>query len=264
MAKEIQPRLVFERLFGSGRQEDESQSRRNLYRKSILDLVGADAQRLRSQVGQGDRRKLDEYFSSVRELEQRIERAEVEAKQQRPDFDVPREIPRELQQHIRLMCDLLVLAFRTDTTRIATLMLANDGSNRSYSMVGVNEGHHELSHHQDREEPIGKLKKIDRFLAGELGYFVGQLEAVPEGDGNLLDNSLVVYGSGLSDGNRHWHHDLPIVLAGHGGGTIRTGRHVRMPGETPLNNLFLSLLDRVGAGVDELGDSSGRLTVIDA
>jgi hypothetical protein len=264
MAKEIHPRLVFERLFGSGRQEDQSQARRDFYRQSILDLVAADAQRLRSQVGQTDRRKLDEYFSSVRELEQRIERAEIEARQQRPEFEVPREIPRELPQHIRLMYDLLAFAFRTDTTRIATLMLANDGSNRSYPMVGVNDGHHELSHHQNREEPISKLKKIDRFLVGEFANFLGQLKSVSEGDSNLLDRAMIVYGGGLSDGNAHWHHDLPIVLAGHGGGTIRTGRHVRMARETPLNNLFLSMLDRVGADVKELGDSTGPLTAIDA
>jgi hypothetical protein len=264
MAKEIHPRLVFERLFGSGDQSDEARARRDLFRKSILDYVADDAAKLRAGLGQTDRRKLEEYFSSVRELEQRIERAEEEARQRRPDFETPDEIPRDLQQHIRLMYDLMVLAFRTDTTRIVTFMLANAGSNRSYPMVGVNEGHHQLSHHQNREEYMNKIQKIDQFLVGEFAYFLGRLRSVQEGSGTLLDNAMIMYGSGLSDGNRHWHHDLPIVLAGRGGGTIRTGAHLVMDGEVPLNNLFLSMLDRVGAKVDKLGDGSGRLTVIDA
>ena len=264
MAKEIHPRLVFERLFDSGDQSDEDRARRDFYRASILDYVSDDAAKLQSKLGLTDRRKLEEYFNSVRELERRIERAEQEAAAQRPDFEVPADIPRDVQQHARLMSDLMVLAFRTDTTRIATFMLGNAGSNRSYPMVGVNEGHHQLSHHQNKEDKIAKLRKIDRFLVGEFAYLIQKMKSVQEGSGTLLDNSMVMYGSGLSDANRHSHHDLPIVLAGRGGGTIRTGRHIRMDTETPLNNLFLSMLDRVGAGVQSLGDSSGRLTAIDA
>jgi hypothetical protein len=264
MAKEIHPRLVFERLFGGEQDAQRSYAERDFYRRSILDYVAYDAARLRGKVGQTDRRKLDEYFTSVRELEQRIERTEQESRQERPEMELPEDIPRDLQQHIRLMYDLLVLAFRTDTTRVATFMLANAGSNRSYPMVGVNEGHHQLSHHQNNADKIAKLQKIDQFLVGEFAYFLRQLQAVPEGQGTLLDQCMVLYGSGLSDANRHWHHALPILLAGRGGGTIQTGRHLRMPDETPLNNLFLSMLDRVGADVESIGDSSGRLTVIDA
>ncbi len=264
MAKEIHPRLVFERLFASRDGSEEDRARRDFYRKSILDFVSEDAGRLHDKLGVTDRRKLDEYLTSVRELERRIERAEREAEAKRPDFSVPDDIPRDLQQHIRLMSDLIVLAFRTDTTRIATFMLANAGSNRSYAMVGVNEGHHQLSHHQNNAEKIAKLEKIDRFLAGEFAYLVQKMDSVQEGDGTLLDSAMLMYGSGLSDANRHTHHDLPIVLAGRAGGTIETGRHIRMATETPLNNLFMSMLDRVGAKVDTLGDSSGRLTAIDA
>ena len=263
MAKEIHPRLVFERLFGSSSPSSQGREQRDVLRKSILDFVTEDAERLKDRLGQADRRKLDEYFTSVRELEQRIERVEQNARQQRPDFEVPEAIPRDTREHIRLMYDLLVLAFRTDSTRVATFMLANAGSNRSYPMVDVREGHHQLSHHRNDAQLMEKIQRIDQFLVGEFAYFLKQLESIQEGTGNLLDHVMVMYGSGLSDGNRHWHHDLPIVLAGGGAGTIRGGRHLRLPGEVPLNNLFLSMLDRVGANVDKLGDSSGRLTAID-
>ncbi|TVS12952.1 MAG: DUF1552 domain-containing protein, partial [Planctomycetaceae bacterium] len=263
MAKEVHPRLVFERLFGSGDQSAESRNERDTLRKSILDFVADDAQRLKDALGQTDRQKLDEYFSSVRELEQRIERAEQAAKIDPPDFETPEAIPRNTQEHIRLMYDLLVLAYRTDSTRVATFMLGNAGSNRTYPMVDVRDGHHYLSHHRNDQEMIEKIKRIDGFLVSEFAYFLKQLQAVKEGSGTLLDHTMIMYGSGLSCGNRHWHHDLPIVLAGGAAGTVRTGCHIRLPGETPLNNLFLSMLDRVGANVETLGDSSGRLKAID-
>ena len=264
MAKEIHPRLVFERLFGDAKQSEEGRERRDFYRKSVLDFVANDADKLKAKLGITDRRKLDEYFSSVRDLERRVVRAEQEAERVRPDFEVPDGIPRDYQEHVRLMFDLMVLAFRTDATRIATFMLGNAGSNRSYRMVGVSDGHHQISHHRDKKELIDKIQKIDGFLVGEFAYFLRKLKSEQEGSDTLLDNSLIMYGSGLSDGNRHHHHNLPVVLAGSGGGTIRTGRHISTGGETPLNNLFLSLLDRVGADVEKIGDSSGRLTVLDA
>lgn len=264
VAKEINPRLVFERLFGGEQENEKSRQQRDFYRKSILDLVSADASNLKKLLGQNDQRKMDEYYSSVRDLELRIARSEEDAKRQRPDFDVPAGIPAEVEEHIRLMYDLLVLAFRTDTTRIATFMLANAGSNRSYSMVGVREGHHSLSHHRNDKDKVAQLKKIDKFLINEFARFLDKLRSTKEGQGTLLDNSMIVYGSGLSDGNRHNHHDLPIVMAGRAGGTIKTGRHVRLNGETPLNNLFLSMLDRLDARVESIGDSSGRLKEIDA
>lgn len=259
MAKEINPRLVFERLFGSGADSDAGKAKRDLYRKSILDLVASDAAQLRRRLGQTDRRKIDEYFNSVREIEQRIERAETLAKTERPNFDVPNGIPREMTEHIRLMYDLLFLAFQTDTTRIATYMLGNAGSNRSYRMVGVKSGWHSLSHHRNQKDKVEQLQRIDEFHVKEFGRFLGKLKSVKEADGTLLDNSMIVYGSGLSDGNRHWHHDLPIVMAGKGSGTIKTGRHLVYQKDTPLNDLFLSMLDRVGAKVTAIGDSKGRL-----
>jgi hypothetical protein len=259
VAKEINPRLAFERLFGSEQSGVSSQRQREFYRKSILDMVAQDAEKLQKQLGQTDRRKLDEYFTAVRELEQRIERNEQIAAQNVDAFNAPVGIPGDLQQHVRLMFDILAMAFRMDATRVATFMLANEGSNRSYPMVEVTDGHHELSHHQNNEEKMAKIQKIDQFLVTQFGYFLEQLKAVPEGNGTLLDNCMLLYGSGLSDGNRHDHADLPVVLAGRGGGTIRTGRHVKYEHNTPMNNLFLSMLDRVGAGLEKLGDSSGRL-----
>lgn len=262
MAKEINPRLVFERLFGSADDRDaaKSRTRRDEYRKSILDLVTEDASRLKQQLGQTDRRKIDEYFTSVREIEQRIERSrEDESKRQIPDLKLPNGVPRQLDEHISLMFDLMVLAFQTDSTRIATFMMANEGSNRSYPMVGVNDGHHHLSHHQNKQDWIDHLKKIDKYLVGHFARFLEKLDATPEGSGTLLDQSMIVYGSAIADGNRHSHHDLPILLAGKGGGSIQSGRRLSYKKDTPLNNLFLSLLDRMDAGVEQLGDSTGRL-----
>ena len=262
MAKEINPRLVFERLFGStdDREAAKGRAKRDEYRKSILDLVTDDANKLKQQLGQTDRRKVDEYFSSVREIEQRIERAKSDSSSQKiPDLTLPRGVPKELDEHIGLMFELMALAFQTDTTRVATFMLANEGSNRSYPMVGVNDGHHHLSHHQNKQDWIDHLKKIDKYLIGHYAKFLERLNSISEGNGTLLDNSMIVYGSAIADGNRHSHHDLPILLAGKGGGTIASGRHLVYPKETPLNNLFLSMLDRMDAGVDSLGDSTGRL-----
>lgn len=262
MAKEINPRLVFERLFGStdDREAAKGRAKRDEYRKSILDLVTDDANKLKQQLGQTDRRKVDEYFSSVREIEQRIERAKTDSSNQKiPDLTLPRGVPKELDEHIGLMFELMALAFQTDTTRVATFMMANEGSNRSYPMVGVNDGHHHLSHHQNKQDWIDHLKKIDKYLVGHFAKFLERLNGISEGNGTLLDSSMILYGSAIADGNRHSHHDLPILLAGKGGGTIASGRHLVFPKETPLNNLFLSMLDRMDAGVDSLGDSTGRL-----
>lgn len=263
VAKEIQPRLVFERLFGSPDKTAQNASR-DFYRQSILDLVSEDVTRLQTRVGEADRRKLDEYFTGLRELEQRIQKAEADARETagaaRPKLAVPEGTPGDLEQHVRLMFDLMTLAFQTDTTRVATFMLANEGSNRAYGAAGVTDGHHQISHHQNDQEKIAKLRKIDRFLVSQFAYFLDKLSQVHEGEQSLLDHSLVLYGSGLSDGNRHRHDDLPIVLAGQAGGRIATGRHVKLERETPLNNLFLTMLDCAGAKVPQLGDSTGLLS----
>ncbi|MBW3538848.1 MAG: DUF1552 domain-containing protein [Planctomycetes bacterium] len=258
MSKEINPRLAFERLFGSP-EDARRQARRARDRQSILDLVAEDVRSLQNRLGSTDRRKLDEYFTSVRELEERIGRTAA-TKKDVPEYDIPEGVPREMHDHIRLMYDVLALAFQTDTTRIATFMVGNAGSNNTYPMVNVNEGWHHLSHHRDDKDMIGKLARIDRYLIEQFAYFLDKLAAVKEGERTLLENSMILYGSAIADGNRHTHHDLPVVLAGSGGGTIRTGRYVKYPDDTPLNNLFLSMSDRLGAKLDKLGDSSGRLS----
>lgn len=263
MAKEINPKLVFERLFGHAKGSPAERAKRAKYRRSILDVVADDALQLSKKLGKTDRRKLDEYFTSVREIEERIEQARKSAELETPDFDIPDRIPRDLTEHSHLMFDLILLAFRTNSTRIATLMLANEGSNRSYPMAGVNAGHHSLSHHRDDKKKIADLQKIDTYHTEQFAYFLKRLSETQEGDRTLLDNSMIVYGSGLGDGNRHRHDQLPIVLAGGGSGTIKTGRHIRYENETPLNNLFLSMFQRVGMDVDSFGDSTGVLKEID-
>ena len=257
MAKEINPKLAFERLFGA-KDRAKGRAERDAYRKSILDLVAEDAALLRKRLGKSDQRKLDEYFTSVRELEHRLERDATRLKEV-PEYDVPAGIPRELESHIRLMYDVMTLAFQTDSTRISTFMLANAGSNRSYPMVGVKGGHHSLSHHRNDEARMEDLTKIDTFLVSQFGYFLERLKSVTEGDRTLLDNSLVLYGSGLSDANRHTHHDLPIVLAGSGGGQFETNRLLHHEENTPLNNLFVSMCHMAGAKVESLGDSTDAL-----
>jgi hypothetical protein len=265
MAKEINPRSVFDRLFGKTL-AGVNQSRRSRVRQSVLDLVSEQAADLKNHLGSADQQKIDQYFTSVREIEERIIRAGKQRQEEvaAPEIDLPESVPADVQEHIRLMYDLMALAFQTDTTRIITFMTANEGSGRSYRMVGVNNGHHELSHHRSDPEKIEQLKKIDLFLVGEFARFLEKLKATPEGAGSLLDNCMIMYGSGLSDGNRHRHDDLPIILAGRGGGTIKAGRHVVIREGAPLNNLFLSMLDRVGASVPSLGDSTGRLKAIDS
>ncbi|MEX2173323.1 MAG: DUF1552 domain-containing protein [Pirellulaceae bacterium] len=263
MAKEINPRLVFERLFGGKQQDNKSLVRRTRVRQSVLDLVSQQAADLTGRLGQGDRQKVDQYFTSVREIEQRISRAADHKQVERPEMDLPEGVPDDLVEHIRLMYDLVALALQTDSTRVVTYMLANEGSNRSYKMAGVNDGHHELSHHREDKDKVEQLRKIDLFLMTEFASFLKKLKSTPEGSGSLLDNCMVLYGSGLSDGNRHRHDDLPIVLAGKAGGSIQSGRHIRLASETPLNNLFLSMLDRMDAGMPTLGDSTGRLTALE-
>jgi hypothetical protein len=257
MAKEVSPRAVFDRLFSAG-----ADPKRDRQRRSILDYVAEDTAKVGRELGAGDRRKLDEYLQGVREIEVRIERAEKESRTTptaAPKMDLPVGVPRDYAEHMRLLFDLLVLAFQTDSTRIATFMLANEGSNRPYPFIGVSEGHHDLSHHGNDTAKKEKIAKINRFHMEQHARFLSRLKAIKEGSGTLLDNCMIVYGSAISDGNRHNHDDLPVVLAGGGAGTIKTGRHIRYPQNTPMNNLFLSMLERMGVPTDTLGDSTGRL-----
>lgn len=259
MAKEINPRQVFDRLFAS-QAASSSGSRRDLYKRSILDFVAEDAQQLQNRLGTPDRRKLDEYLTGVREIEQRLARFEKPVEiPGTSGVHAPTGIPRDYREHLRLMADMMVLAFQTDLTRICTFVFANDGSNRSYASIGVPEGHHDLSHHGRNKTKHEKLKKINRFHIEQVAYLLGKLKTVKEGSGTLLDSCMIVYGSGISDGDRHNHDNVPILLAGKGGGTLLPGRHIRYRRETPLADLYLSLLDRMGASVPSFGDSKGRL-----
>jgi hypothetical protein len=258
LPKEVNPKLVFERLFATV--PDAERSARDKRRKSILDVVREDAGDLKGKISDSDQRKLDEYFTSIRDIEQRIERAAKLPEIKTPDYAKPSGVPGDYQEHLRLMADLLVLAFQTDVTRVATFVLANEGSNKPYPFIGVAEGHHDLSHHGNDQAKKQKIRDINKFHVTQLAYLLGKLKSIPEGDGTLLDHCLIAYGSGNSDGNAHNHDDLPILLAGRGGGTVKTGRHLRYTNETPLNNLWLAMLDRVDVKVPFLGDSTGVLS----
>jgi Protein of unknown function (DUF1552) len=260
-AKEVDPRLVFERLFDQPAGGDGN--RRDRDRKSVLDFIAEDTRHLQDRIGAGDRRRLDEYLAGVRELERRIERAQPVVEVGQARMARPTGVPQNYQDHARLLSDLVALAFRADLTRVVTFVLGNDGSNRSYREVGVPDGHHDLSHHGGDPGKHAKLKVINRYHVGQFAYLLDRLKGMPECDGTLLDNCLIVYGSGISDGDRHNHDDLPILLAGRGGG-VKPGRHVRYAPGSPLTNLYRSLLDRIGAPVPAFGDSTEPLRELGA
>jgi hypothetical protein len=260
-AKEIDPKLAFERLFSIGA-AGSARTKREKFNRSVLDFVLEDARDLQAKLGAKDQRKLDEYLSSVRELERRIDTAAHGPGQPLPNYPAPSGIPDDYAEHIRLMYDLLTLAFQGDLTRVATFVVANEGSNRAYPFIGVPDGHHDLSHHGGNEEKQKKIREINRFHTTQFAYFLDKLGKISEAEGTLLDNSMIVYGSGIGDGNAHNHDNLPILLAGRGRGTIASGRHVKTDKETPLNNLYLSLLDRMDSSVESLGDSTGRFDAL--
>ena len=251
---------MFDRLFSAGSAIDQRQSRyrRQTGRQSVLDFVAADARQLQPQLSGADRHKLQEYVEGIREIEQRLERA---SSLQSPDGQLarPEGPPDDYGERIRLMADLMILAFRTDATRVCTLMIANEGSNRAYRELGISDGHHALSHHEGRAEKLEKITQINRFHVEQLAYILGRLAAADEQGQSLLDNTMLVYGSGIGDGNRHNHDDLPVLVAGRGGGLLAPGRHIAYPSQTPLMNLFLTMLQGLGAPLDRVGDSTGPL-----
>lgn len=265
MPKEIDPRRVFERLFQFGRPGDsaEARERRLRTRRSVLDYVRGDTKRLERDLGTTDRRKLDEYLVGVRELERRLEAVADDGGGAPAGAEAPDGIPRDHGAHIRLMADLIVLAFRTDTTRVVTLMFGNAGSNRTFPQLGVPEGHHGLSHHGGDPKKNEKLRLIDRYHVEQLAYLLDGLRSTTEGPDErpLLESAAVLYGSGLADGNKHDHADLPVLLAGRAGGAIRPGRHLRRPTETPMANLYVTLLGALGTPTERFGDSTGALDV---
>jgi hypothetical protein len=251
---------VFERLFGDidTSLTPEARARRLRYRRSILDLVGERTKELSADLGPSDRRKLDEYLSSIREIEQRIEKAEKDLTGLTPSIDKPTGIPVLYADYINLMFDLQIIAFQTDSTRVVTTMMGREGSMRTYPEIGVPDPHHPLTHHRNNAEWIQRVTKINAMHMELFAGFVAKMKATPDGDGTLLDHSMIVYGSGLADGNRHTHEDLPVVIVGNGGG-LRLGTHVVYPKDTPMTNLYLTLLDKVGVRTESLGDSTGAL-----
>jgi len=261
VAPEPNPRLVFERLFGSGShgQRQANFKARQAQQKSIMDFVMHDAGELGRQLPSHDRHKLDEYLTSVREIEKRIEQAERFKDIPDPSADTPAGIPPSFPEYIELMFDMMVLAFQTDSTRVSTMLLANEGSNRAFPEIGIAEGHHYLSHHRSKQDMMEKVAQIDAFYMQQFAKFLQKMEATKDVDGkSLLHNSMIVYGSGNADGNRHTHSNLPIILAGSAGGALEAGRYNKLKSQ-PMSNLLLSMADRMGAtGLPKFGDSTAR------
>ena len=262
MPPEINPRLVFERLYGSLETSLDPKSRAELDedRKSVLDYVSGRTRELIGTLGPSDRRKLDEYLTAIREIEARIKRVETDNRQAAPEIAKPTGIPTDFGDHVRLIHDLLVVAFQADITRIATLLYSREGSNRAYPALGFTDGHHPITHHRNIPELVEKVTRINCHHLEQFAYFISKLKALKEGDGTLLDHCMIVYGSSISDGNVHSHVDLPVIMLGRGNGSIKPGRHI-VYSETPMTNLFLTLLDRMGVPTERLGDSTGRVTL---
>ena len=257
---ETNPRRVFERLFGDGETTDPAlRAVRARQNQSLLDFVLDDARRLSPSLGAGDRGKLSDYLDAVREVERRIQNTERQDTVELPALDRPDGVPPTFEEHVQVMSDLIAIAFQADLTRVVTLMYSREGGNRTYRSIGVPDAHHGLSHHQNDPSRMARLQMIDQHHVAMLAYFLGKLQAAPDEGGSLLDHSIVVYGSSLSDSNRHLHDNLPTLVAGGGAGAIRGGRHVRYPEGTPMTNLFVTMLDRVGADREQIGDSTGQI-----
>jgi len=261
---EVNPRTVFERLFGDGDSTDSAAQLKMLKeQRSILDYISGSIDRLETKLGPRDRNKLTEYLDSIRDIERRIQKAEQQsATMKLPVMERPSSIPEEFEDHAKLMIDLQTIAFQTDMTRVVTFMLAREGSNRSYRNIGISDGHHSVTHHQNDPEKIDKTAKINGLHVKTFAYMLEKFRNTADGNATLLDNSLIMYGSSISDGNLHTHHDLPILLAGGGGSQVKGGNHFVYPKETPMNNLLISMLDKAGVKVEKYGDSTGKLELL--
>jgi hypothetical protein len=256
----LDPRALFERLFGDGAAlTPEARARQAKYRRSILDFVTADTKKLEMGLGPTDRRKLDEYLSSIREVELQLEKAEQDNAHIDPHMDKPYGVPADFAEHFRLMSDMVTIAFQADQTRVLTFLVTHEGTSRAYREIGISDGHHPLTHHMGNQEKLDKVAEINLYQMKQFALWMQKLKATKDGDGSLLDHSMIVYGAGLSDGNRHLHEDLPTVILGRANGTIKTGRRVVYRRETPMCNLYLSMMDRMGVHMDQFGDSTGRL-----
>jgi hypothetical protein len=258
---ETNPRAVFERLFGAGQMNvpADVRARRAAARGSILDLVQQDTQRLRGELGQADRRKIDEYLFAVREVEKQIQRSEKEHPEYAGMIEKPAGVPVLFKEYLKVMFDLQILALQGDLTRIVTMMYGREGSQRTYGEIGIPEPHHPLTHHRGNQEWIEKFTRINVYHAENFAYFLGKLKSTADGEGALLDHTMVVYGSGLSDPNAHSKLNLPTVVAGRGNGQLKPGRHIVYPSGTPMANLFMTLLSCLDVHPDSIGDSTGKL-----
>ena len=251
-------------MFGSGQPMTPAErARQSKYRRSILDYVTDDTHKLETTLGPTDRRKLDEYLSSIREVERQIERTEKDNQQIDPHMDKPYGVPADFAEHFRMMSNMVAIAFQADQTRIVTFLMTREGSSRPYRELGIPDGHHPLTHHRNQAELMEKVRVINQYHVQQFASIVEKLKSTKEGDGTLLDNSMLVYGAGLSDPNAHLHEDLPTIIVGKGGNYFKTGRRVLARRETPMCNLFLTMMDRMGLHVENFGDSTGRLDGLD-
>ena len=260
---ERDPRAVFERLFGTSGSTDPAARLARLQRdRTIIDAVASELNRLKAILGPGDRNKVSEYVDSVRDVERRIQTAEDQSSRELPLVDEPAGIPDDYATHAKLQMDLLALAYQTDLTRISTFMLAKEVSGRAYPEIGVSDSHHPLSHHQDEHAKLERLHKINEYHFQQFAHLVAKMGATPEGDGTMLDHTVLLYGTGISDSNTHFHDDLPVAVVGGQSAGIKGGRYVRHPQGTPIANLYVALLDRLGVHVDTFGDSTGRIETL--
>jgi hypothetical protein len=258
---ENDPRAVFERLFGATGSTDRGARMARIRRdRSILDFVSGEMAGLDKVIGPRDRAKIEEYFDSVRDIERRIQMAEAQNTRELPVVDQPVGIPGDYGQHAKLMMDLLALAYQTDMTRISTFMLAREVSAHAYPEIGVSDSHHPLSHHQDEPAKLERLHKINEYHFQQFAYLIKKLASMKEGDGTMLDHTLFLYGTGISDSNTHFHDDLPIALIGGEATGIKGGRYIRNPKGTPLANLYVTILENLGVSIDKFGDSTGKLS----
>jgi hypothetical protein len=259
----LDPRALFERLFGDGAElGPEARRRRRLERRSLLDFVTDDTRALRGSLGPTDQRKLDEYLTSIRQIEEQLTRVEREDAID-PGIDKPYGVPTDFADHFKLMTDMITVAFRADLTRVVTFLATREGTSRAYREIGIPDGHHPLTHHRNIVEQMDKVARINRYHVEQFAKWVARLKAAEDGDASVLGNSMIVYGAGLADGNQHTHHDLPTLIAGSGGGFIKTGRRIVYRRETPMCNLFLTMMDRMGTRREHFGDSTGHLEGLD-
>ena len=260
---EANPRAVFEQLFGSSESTDRATRLRRVQRdKSVLDAVGDELADLKRRLGVPDQRKLAEYVDAVRDIERRIQLAEAQIDRELPEVVRPRGIPETFGAHATLMFDLMALAYQTDLTRVCTFLMGREKSTRTYPEIGVPEPHHPVSHHQKQPEMMERLARINTYHIQMFAHLLEKLQSTQDGDGSLLDHVMIVYGAGMSNSDNHFHHDLPILVAGGGAGQITGGRHLRLPYDTPLANLHLTLIDKMGIPVERFGDSEGKIELL--